>query len=168
MLCLKEINYEDIDEEYLANTKMPFYENGVENPYYDVTKEEYKEEVIPTLINNGKGIGIKEGDVASTYYFLWNDNHIVGNFKLRHYLNKTLKIGAGHVGYYILEEYRNNHNATEGLGLLVEKSKDIVIEDELYLSAFNYNVASIKVMLKNGAYIVKKDSRITYARIKIR
>ena len=41
MLYLKKINFEDVEEEYKAIESMPAQENGYENKYHDVTKEEF-------------------------------------------------------------------------------------------------------------------------------
>lgn len=41
MLYLKKINFEDVEEEYKAIKSMPEKENGFENKYYNVTKEEF-------------------------------------------------------------------------------------------------------------------------------
>ena len=78
MLYLKAANLEDEDKEYEAIIKFPEDENGFENKYFNVSKEKFKSEVLPKLINNAKGIDLKEGWVPCTYYFLWNDEQIVG------------------------------------------------------------------------------------------
>lgn len=91
MLLLKKINYKDIDKEYEAITKIPYDENGFENKYYNISKEEFKNEVIPQLLKNSEGIDLPEGYVPDTYFFLWKEQEIVGLFKIRHYLNDSLK-----------------------------------------------------------------------------
>lgn len=84
MLYLKEANLEDWQKEYEAIKQMPKNENGFENEYYDKTEEEFKDQVIPELINHSKGIGLPDGYVPDTYYFLWDNDKIVGLFKIRH------------------------------------------------------------------------------------
>ena len=98
MLYLKKINFEDAEEEYKAIKSMPAQENGFENKYHDVTKEEFINEVIPKLLKNSEGLDLPDGYVPDTYFFLWDDNKIVGLFKIRHYLNDFLRNGAGHLG----------------------------------------------------------------------
>lgn len=85
---------------------MPKNENGFENEFYDVSKEDFKNVVIPRLLRNSEDIDLPEGYVPQTYYFLWDDTKIVGLFKLRHCLNDFLRNGPGHIGYGILPEYR--------------------------------------------------------------
>lgn len=89
-------------------------------------------------------------------------------FKFRHYLNEALVNGAGHIGYGIKKECRGKGYATEGLRLALEKAREIVPEDEIYLSVHKDNPASLKVQLKNGAYIHHEDEEEFFTRIKIK
>ena len=168
MLLLKKINYEDIDKEYEAIIKIPHNENGFENKYYNVSKEEFKDEIIPKLLKNSEGIDLPEGYVPNTYFFLWNNQEIVGLFKIRHYLNDFLKKGPGHIGYTILENYRGNGYATEGLKLAIEECKKIIKEDEIYLSSHKNNPLSLKVQIKCGAYLYGENENEYLTRIKLR
>lgn len=168
MLYLKEANLEDCEKEYEAASQMPYYESGFGNSYYGLTLQQYRESAIPSMYRKSQGIGLPEDYVPETYFFLWDDDEIVGLFKIRHYLNDELREGAGHIGYGIVEKYRNRGYGTAGLKLAVEKAREIIREDEIYLAAFSYNAPSIKVMLNAGAVIVKEADGITYARIRIR
>lgn len=168
MIYLKEANFEDLKKEYEAIKKFPENENGFENSYAKISFEEFKNEVLPRLIDNSKGINLPIGYVKATYYFLWDDENIVGLFKFRHELNEKLRNGAGHIGYGILSDYRGKGYASIGLGLLIEIAKEVIKEDEIYLSCHKNNIASLKVQLKNGAYIHHIDDKENYTRIKIR
>lgn len=166
MLYLKEANFEDIEEEFRFLSKMPSA-NGFENPYLGVPREKM-EDVIQELIDHSKGLNLKEGYVPDTYFFLWDDNKIVGVFKLRHFLNEWLRNNAGHLGYGILPEENGKGYATKGLALMKEKAKTIIEEDEMYLSVHKDNPASLKVQEKNGAYIVGETEGEYLTRIKIK
>ncbi len=166
MLRLKEVNIEDFEEEYKAISTFPKDENGFVNDYYGVSKDEFKNVVIPKLINNSLGIDLAEGRVPDTYFFLWDDDKIVGLFKIRHYLNDYLAKGAGHVGYGILPQYRGMGYATKGLKLAREICKTLIKEDEIYLSVHKDNPASWKVQENNGAYIVGETEDEYLTRIK--
>lgn len=168
MLYLKKVNIEDVEEEYNAIKSMPAEENGFENRYYNVTKDEFLNQVIPNLLKNSEGLELPDGHVPDTYYFLWNDNKIVGLFKIRHYLNDFLKNGSGHIGYGILPEYRGKGFATQGLLLAIEKCKEIIREDEIYLSVNKDNPASLKVQLNCGAFIVGETEDEYLTRIKLK
>ena len=36
-------------------------------------------------------------DMPETFLFLWEDDKIVGQFRIRHYLNDALREGGGHI-----------------------------------------------------------------------
>ena len=166
MLYLKEANLEDAEEEYNFIKQLPEDENGFVNTDFGCTYEEFVKNVIPKYINNSKGIDLPPGYVPDTKFFLWNDEKIIGLFKLRHYLNEYLKNSFGHIGFGIKKEYRGKGYATEGLRLAIEKAWTIIPEDEIYMSVDKDNPASIKVQLKNGAYIHHEDEKQYYTRIK--
>ena len=166
MVYLKKLNKEDIDEEYRALKSIPKEENGFKNKYYDITKDEFVNEVVPKLLETEQGIGLGEGRVPETYFFLWDDDKIVGLFKIRHCLNDFLRQGAGHVGYGILPEYRGKGYAKQGLILTIDKCKELIEEDEIYLSVHKDNPASLRVQLDCGAYIVGETEEEYITRIK--
>lgn len=167
MVYLKNINYEDIDKEYDAIVSIPKNENGFENKYWNVTKEDFKNKVIPKLLNNSKGIGLPDGYVPNTYFFLWDNDFIVGLFKIRHYLNDFLRNGSGHIGYGILQKFRGKGYATKGLKAAIEICKELIAEDEIYLSVHKDNSASLKVQLKCGAYLCGETKDEYLTRIKL-
>lgn len=158
MLQLKKLNFNDIEKEYKAIISIPNMENGFENKYFNVTFEEFKSKVFPMLINNSNGIDLEEGYVPDTYYFLWDNEDIVGLFKIRHYLNDFLRNGPGHIGYCVLKEYRGQGYATMGLKLAIEEAKKIIPEDEIYMSINKDNLASLKVQEKCGAVVVSETA----------
>ncbi len=166
MLKLKKINLEDWEKEYDAMSLIPENENGFANEFYGVKKDEFRTKTIPTLLANSEGKGLKEGYVPDTYFFLWADEEIVGLFKIRHYLNDFLANGPGHIGFCVLSKYRGRGYATEGLKLAIGICKDLIKEDEIYMSVNKDNIASLKVQQNNGAYIVKETEDKYLTRIK--
>ena len=166
MLYLKEANMEDIEKEYEYITNLPKDENGFTNPNYGVSREEFEKTVLPNYINHAKELNLQEGHVPSTQYFLWDDDKIVGLFRIRHELNEALAKGAGHIGYGIRKEYRGMGYATKGLKLTIEKAWEIIKEDEIYMSVHKDNPASLQVQKANGAYIHHEDDAEYYTRIK--
>ena len=52
--------------------------------------------------------------------------------------------------------------------MMISIAKDIIEEDEIYMSVRKENRASLKVQLNNGAYIHHEDDKEYYTRIKIR
>lgn len=166
MLYLKEANFEDVEKEFEFVKNTPKDENGFTNPNFDCTKDEFENDILPRIINYSNGVGLPDGFVPETSYFLWDDETIVGWFRLRHYLNDFLRNGAGHIGYGIGKAYRGKGYATEGLRLTIEKAWDIIEEEEIYISVHKDNPASLKVQQKNGAFIHHEDDKEFYTRIK--
>lgn len=163
MLYLKEANMENAEKEWLYITDIPEDENGFGNSYFGIGREEFERSTLPKIIANSQGIGLPEGHVPETYFFLWEDDNIVGLFKIRHYLNEGLRNGAGHIGYGVKKDCLG----TRGLALTIEKAKKIIKEDEIYMSVNIDNPASLKVMEKDGAYIHHSDEHKYYTRIKL-
>ena len=168
MLEIRELNWQDADAIYQVFKDLPEDENGFMNPYHGIDKETFMHEIMTKLINIANGINLKPGYVPQTYYFLWEENHIVGVYKLRHYLNENLRNGSGHIGYGILPAYRNQGFAKKGLALLLDIAKDVIREDEIYMASHKDNPASLHVQLANGAYIHHDDEEEVYTRLPIK
>ena len=144
---------------------MPEDENGLVSEWTGISREEFVTAALPMMLARSKGEDLPEGYVPETTYFLWNDGEILGQFRLRHYLNESLRRGAGHIGYFIAPPFRNRGFGEEGLRLLLEKAADIVPEDEFYLRVRKGNLASFRVMEKNGGRVVEEDARHLFVRI---
>lgn len=166
MLYIKEANFEDIEKEYLFVRDMPIDENGLTNQWHGVSREDFERIALPSMLDFQKGENLPEGYVPETFLFLWNDGEIVGQFRIRHYLCESLRVGAGHIGYFIKKEFRGKGYGTEGLRLTLQVARGIIPEDEFYLRVNKDNPASLKVMLKNGGYIKAEDEDKYYVRIK--
>lgn len=169
MLYLKALNTADTRQEYHFFQEIQS-ESGFLNPYHGISYSDFVHQAVPERIDASRGIGVAEGLVPDTYFFLWEDTQIVGLFKIRHYLNDFLKKDWGHLAYAILPEYRGRGYGTKGLALAVEVCKGLLPpgEDEIYLSCYLDNTASLRVMLKNGATIHHHNSTDYFTRIKIR
>ena len=166
MLYLKEANYDDLEKEYLFVRDMPLDENGLTNEWNGVSREVFETIALKQMIDFSKGENLPEGFVPETFLFLWNDEQIVGQFRIRHYLCESLREGAGHIGYFIGKEYRGKGYGTEGLRLTLQKAMEIIPEDEVYLRVDKYNLPSLRVMLNNGGVIHHEDDIKYYVRIK--
>ena len=165
MLYLKKANREDSDPEWRFVRDMPADENGLTNAWPDISKEDFEKTALPTMLRYEAGIDLPPGYVPETFFFLWRDGEIVGQFRIRHRLTEALRNGAGHIGYYIAPQYRGQGCATEGLRLTLLEAEKIVPEREFYLRVNRDNPASLRVMLKNGGRIVGEDDLKYYVRI---
>ena len=165
MLKLVEANFNDLEKEWEFVRDMPEDENGLTNSWSGVSREDFENKTLPGMLKDAKGEDLPDWKVPETFYFLWNDDTIVGQFRIRHYLNETLRKGAGHIGYFIKKEFRGKGFATEGLRLTLEYARKIVPEEEIYLRVNKDNPASLKVMEHNGGYMVGQDEEKFYVRI---
>ena len=166
MICLKKANPEDLEKEWLFVREMPEDENGLTNAWHGVSREDFENEALPSMLKFAEGRELPEGYVPETFFFLWRDDEIVGQFRIRHYLCESLRTGAGHIGYFIAKPFRGQGLGTEGLRLTLEEAHSIVPEEEIYLRVNKDNVASLKVMIKNGAYKAGEDETHFFMRIR--
>jgi len=164
MLYLLEANYRESVKEFDFTDKMPYDENGFIYEYHGTKREDF-EDVISKMIDAQSGIGLPQGYVPETFYFLWDNDEIVGMFRFRHYLCESLIEGGGHIGYYIGEEHRGKGYATKGLKLLLKETRDGLREQEFYLRVNKDNIASQRVILKNGGYVHHTSGDKVFLRI---
>ena len=165
MLELRKMNIEDAKQQWEYVTAMPADENGVTNSHEGVSFEDYMDKVLPELMMHENPVNMPDWFVPETYYYLWDGDVLVGEFRIRHYLTEALKTGAGHIGYSIKKEYRGRGYGTKGMALTLELAKKIVPEEEIYLRVNKDNPASLKVMLKNGGRIDHEDEMKYYVRV---
>lgn len=156
----------DLQKAYDLQNSFEKDEHGFINNAYGLSFEGFKS-YVKTNKDYSKGLHLPEGYVPATVFILEADGQYVGIFNLRHYLNDFLRNGPGHIGYGISPRYRRKGYATEGLKLVIKTAKDIIPEDELYLSVHKDNPSSLKVQLKNGAYIHHEDEKEYYTRIRL-
>lgn len=168
MLYLKPANTEDAKKEWQYTRQLPADENGFTNDYPDISWEAYRDHALPELIDWSVGKNLPEDYVPCTTFFLWNDDDIVGIFRIRHCLNSFLRAYHGHIGYGIGKAYRGRGYAAAGLQLAIEQCRAIIKEDEIYLSVHKDNPASLRVQIKCGAYIDHEDEDNYYTRIPLR
>lgn len=165
MIRIKEANLADLEKEWRFVKDMPADENGLTNRWPGITLEEFRRRALPDMLRFSQGIDLPDWMVPETFFFLWRDDEIVGQFRIRHYLNDALRAGAGHIGYYIAPAYRGQGLATEGLRLTLNRALAIVPEDEIYLRVNKTNPASLRVMLKNGGRIAGESEDHFFVRI---
>ena len=162
---LIKINMKDAFAQWKYTTALPADENGLTNPYHGVTYDEYVKKVLPELITYEHPVHMPDWFVPETYYYLWDRECLVGEFRIPHFLTDALRNGAGHIGYSIRKDLRSRGYGTIGLKLTLEIARGIIPEDEIYLRVNKNNIASQKVMLKNGARIVGEDDAHFFMRI---
>ena len=162
---LRKLNLQDAKAQWEYTTELPENENGLTNPYHGVSFEDYMNKVLPEMMSFEHPVNMPDWFVPETYYYLWDEDRLVGEFRIRHHLTDALRNGAGHIGYSIRKDARGKGYGTEGLKLTLEAARTIVPEDEIYLRVNKDNIASQKVMLNNGAYRAGEDETHYFMRI---
>lgn len=165
MLELRKMNLEDAPEQWKYVAAAPADENGMTNPYEGVTWNEYISKVLPMLLEYEHPSDMPEWFVPESFYYLWDEQVLVGEFRIRHHLTEQLKNGAGHIGYRIKDEFRGRGYGTRGLALALNVAREIIPENEIYLRVLKNNEASVSAIQKNGGYIAGKDELHLFFRI---
>jgi predicted acetyltransferase len=106
--------------------------------------------MIQSLLDAEKGIGLQEGWVPDSTYWLVNDAcRILGVANIRHALTEHLMNAGGHVGYGIRPTERRKGYATQLLKLSLEKTKELGI-DRVLVVCDAVNIGSGKTITNNG------------------
>lgn len=140
----------DLEKEYLS-----FYQEWTDSgekmvPWVIQKDPTNFPEMVQFLHNSEKGIGIPQGWVAdSTYWLVNEDNRILGVGNIRHQLTEHLLNSGGHIGYGIRPSERRKGYATTLLALSLEITKELGIRKALVVCDED-NTASARTILKNG------------------
>lgn len=109
-----------------------------------------------------KGINLEVGHVASSEWWLLNENKdILGTVRLRYELNETNYEEGGHIGYDISPKYRRKGYGKIILKLILEKARTWGFKKVLITCDFD-NVGSKNIIEHNGGKlentIISKES----------
>ncbi len=83
---------EDIVEQWKYVSSLPANENGLTNQYVGISFDEYQVTVLPELMMHENPINMPDWFVPETFYYLRDDDILVGEYRIRHYLNEALRI----------------------------------------------------------------------------
>lgn len=123
-------------------------ENIFNNDYFN-TDFDY-EEYIKDLDDLSNGVGLPEGYVPLTEWWLINSNNdILGTVRLRHKLGERNFQEGGHIGYDISPRYRKKGYGKIILELVLYKAKELDLEKVLITCDFD-NIGSRRIIEHNG------------------
>jgi predicted acetyltransferase len=140
------------------------------NEYLDMIDEWklHKEEMIPWSLNfdtsnfqsmieklegYSKGIGMQEGYVeCSTYWLIKENNKVLGAIDIRHRLNDNLLFRGGHIGYGIRPSERKKGYATIMLREALKECKSMKIPRVL-ITCSKDNLGSARTIINNGGIL---------------
>lgn len=168
-IYLRELSAEDGEKELKFLREFPVEENGFQNPCREeslLSIENFKQWLIK-IVNISKGIGLSEGHVPETIYWIIYNENVVGIGRLRHYLNNHLLQHGGNIGYGISSAYRGKGIGKKALSLLVEESKKYD-QEKVLLTVDEGNIASRKIIEDNGGVLDRIENGCCYYWIRIK
>ncbi|NYB75118.1 GNAT family N-acetyltransferase [Sedimentibacter hydroxybenzoicus DSM 7310] len=133
--------------------------------------EKSEEELIPWTLNldstdfdmmvdklNGwsNGVGLPDGFVESSTYWLVNDGRLIGAIDIRHRLNEALAYRGGHIGYGIRPSERRKGYSTLMLSLALKECEKIGLSKVL-ITCSKSNIGSSKTVINNGGILDSED-----------
>ena len=155
---MKNIQLVFPNEKYLDSYKKAI-EEYKENNITTYNFKEITEDMFEQIENNRKGINLKPGRVASTYYWLIENNEFIGQITIRHELNDDLLNYGGHIGYGVRYSKYNQGYGTLMLSLALKKSKELGL-DKVLITCNDDNYGSARVIEKNGGILENKVKNI--------
>ena len=158
------INYENLHltrpcVQYMASYRHAIAEHnthGVEDFAYP--KVDTRREVAAFLKKVDRfhrGIDIPRGYVPGTSFWLVDGKHYLGSGDIRHYLNDNLRKLGGNIGYSIRPSVWRNGLGSLQLALLLREAAKLRVYRPI-ITCFDGNVASAKIIEKNGGVLLKK------------
>lgn len=105
--------------------------------------------------NFSRGIGLPPGFVPSSAYWLVDGKHYLGSGDVRHFLNDNLRRLGGNIGYSIRPAAWKQGLGTIQLALLLTEAANLRISKPI-ITCFDGNIASAKVIEKNGGRLLRK------------
>lgn len=155
MLTLKLLSVHNGQEIYEMLQEIAATENGFHNNVNEMTYPEF-ENWLKQAHEWSKGINMPDWMVPESVYWLFDEDFPIGVGRIRHFLNDSLRETGGHIGYGIRQSQRGKGYGTVLLALLMEKSKQLGIE-QLQVGANIDNIQSNKVIVRNGGVLVRKS-----------
>lgn len=152
---LRKLSPQDGEEVYEFLQSLPAEEAGYGNSAHGLTYEAFKEWLIK-MDGYDRGENMPDWMVPSTEYWFIVDGVIVGNIRLRHFLNEGLRKNGGHIGYAIAKPYRQKGYATLMLAAILQEARKLGLE-EVMITANIDNIASRKTIERNGGSLANED-----------
>ena len=159
-IYLKELSKNDGNEVYDMLQGIENNDNGFMNDVKNMPYENYRSWLIENE-NYSKGIGLKNGWVPQTTFWLYFEKTPVGIGRIRHYLNENLKKDGGHIGYAISLKHRGNGYGNKFLELLIKECIKMEIF-EIHTGANKDNERSNKIILYNRGVLYRETESKNY------
>ncbi|WP_339159500.1 GNAT family N-acetyltransferase [Paenibacillus sp. FSL W8-0186] len=127
---LKELTVNDSYDVYNMLKEIGLAENGFTNSFPLDNYQTFSKSLLH-YVEEANGIGIEEGRVPQTIFWLYIDEYPVAFGKLRHRLNEELLQYGGHIGYMVRSSERGKGYGKLMLKELLKAARDKKIEKVL-------------------------------------
>ena len=162
MLYLKRISVDDGIEVYNMLQEIRSNDNGFHNKVYGMPYNQFKAWLEHECsVDNGN---LEDWMVPQTSYWLFNDELPLGYGRIRHCLNDNLRETSGHIGYALRSTERGKGYGNQILFLLLNECQKLNIK-EVQIGANSDNIASNKVILKNGGVLFRNSKNKNFYHI---
>lgn len=108
--------------------------------------------LIARLNNLAAGVGVPDGFVPSSTFWLVDGPELIGVSNLRHYLNDRLLQHGGHIGLGIRPSYRGRALGSRLLALTVLEARKRGIV-QVHVHCHTHNMPSARMIVRNGGVI---------------
>jgi predicted acetyltransferase len=112
-------------------------------------------EYVEKLLNLSKGIGLPDGAVPHSTFWLVKNGRILGVSNLRHRLNDKLRNDGGNIGYGVRPSERRKGYASMLLSKTLEKAKEFGLT-EVLITCSSTNLGSIGTIKNNNGVFEKE------------
>jgi len=147
-LILPSLTYKRAYLDALEETK---YETGRTRLNKPEVNESF-EGFVKRLNNYARGMGLPEGYVPSTMFWLINKDQLIGRVDIRHRLTRSLLRHGGHIGYYIRPSKRKMGYGRKILEFSLLKAERLGLSRVL-LTCDDDNIGSRKIIEVNGGVL---------------
>lgn len=110
---------------------------------------------VRSIRDASQGVGLPEGYVPHTDYWLVDNGEYIGRVSIRHSLSEHLLNLGGHIGYDIRPSRRNRGYGRKILELTLPKARELGI-DRVLVTVDETNIASRKIIEANGGVLEDK------------
>lgn len=152
-LILPDSGYEHSYRQYIR-------ELGEEERYpfpLDFPHDDFRA-LLARLEEIASGIGIPEGFVPSSTFWLVEDGELLGVSNLRHYLNDRIRSHGGHIGLGIRPARRGRGLGNLLMALTIGEARRRGIA-EIHIHCLQGNIASARTILRNGGVLESESAQ---------
>jgi len=143
-LILRNFTYEDKNEFYSITRDPKIYETLPEDHMYSIDEIS---EIIDWFINQYDNNSLENIPKFTLAIILKRDNKLIGDIGIGHYSNDKSKM---EIFFFINSEYWNKGYVSEAADVFLKYVKKNRLVTSLIGTVVPHNIASIKILLKNG------------------